>query len=116
MSKERVFVIVKSAFEAVHSWPECPIDEVAFLRHPHRHIFHVTVKIEVSHDDRDVEFIVFKRKVNEYLEAFYSGKDIGRESCEMIAKEIISYFSEKYSIHSVSVFEDNENGAEVVCG
>ena len=36
-------------------------DDVSFLGYKHRHIFHFKVWIEVFHDDRDIEFIQFKR-------------------------------------------------------
>ena len=36
-------------------------DDVSFLGIPHRHIFHFRVRIEVFHNDRDIEFIQFKR-------------------------------------------------------
>jgi len=49
-------IIINLEFEATHCWPECPIEEVAFLRSPHRHVFHVQMKRDVAHDDRDVEF------------------------------------------------------------
>ena len=37
------------------------------FRYKHRHIFHFKVWIEVFHDDRDIEFIQFKR----WLENLY---------------------------------------------
>ena len=38
----------------------------------HRHIFYFKVGIEVSHDDRDIEFIPFKR----WLEKLYTEKTL----------------------------------------
>ena len=105
----RTNVIIRTQFEALHAWPNCPIEEVAFLRHPHRHIFHVTVKLPVAHDDRDVEFIVFKRLLEEYLQG--QPMDLGSKSCEMLCIDILAKFE---GITYVSVFEDNENGAEVI--
>ena len=50
----------------------------------------------------------------EYLETKYYNSDartheFGAKSCEMLAKEILKEFDCVY----VSVFEDNENGAEI---
>lgn len=104
------YIVVKTTFEATHHWPECPIEEVAFLRHPHRHIFHTTVKWLVSHTDRDKEFIVQKRLLEDYITQAYARRFLGRKSCEDICMEILTTFPDAAF---VSVHEDNENGAEV---
>lgn len=96
-------------FEALHAWPECDIEEVSFLRHPHRHIFHIKAYKEVVHGDRDCEFIVLKRRISEYLKETYPTHDFGRQSCEMIAMEI----AEKFKCYRVEIFEDGENGGVV---
>ena len=31
------FIEIKTDFEAIHNWPECPFEDVDFLKHPHRH-------------------------------------------------------------------------------
>ena len=70
-------------------------DDVSFLGHPHRHIFHFRVRIEVFHDDRDIEFIQFKR----WLERLYGDSAEGQvlvldhKSCEMIADELYKEIS-----------------------
>ena len=107
------YIIIRTQFEAIHSWPDCPIEEVSFLKNPHRHIFHVEIKIKVSHNNRDVEFIQAKRILNEFLQQTYNEKDIGHLSCEMICEDIQQNFA-GWSSHSISVFEDNENGAEII--
>lgn len=109
-------IIVTIQVEGLHSWPECPIEEVSFLKYPHRHIFFIKAKKNVSHSDRDIEIIQLKRKIQYYLLQKYGigfkarlGCDFGRMSCEMIAEELI----EKFNLNYVSVLEDNENGAEI---
>jgi hypothetical protein len=105
-------IIVKTQFEAIHHWPEAP-DDVDFLRNPHRHIFFVEVIFSVSHGDRELEFFQIKRFIDKYLEAPASLFPV-RSSCEYIAKELLNYLlHNKYSVVSVSIFEDNENGAKV---
>ena len=52
----KTFVVVKTTFSALHAWPECPYEDVAFLRTPHRHVFYVTMKIQTT-EDRELEFI-----------------------------------------------------------
>ena len=105
------FIVIRTQFQAMHRSPECPIEEASFLRYPHSHIFHVEVKIPVTHSDRDKEFIVEKRKLDNFLRLLAGAdKDLGRTSCEDICdkiKEEMGYAS------MISVFEDGENGAEV---
>ena len=101
--------------EGIHKYPAALTDpklkEVEFLGYPHRHIFHFKVSLEVFHNDRDVEFILFKRE----LEALYGNNTLNIDfmSCEMLAEELIGYISEKYPNRDmvVKVYEDNENGA-----
>ncbi len=109
----RRFIYVTEQFEAFHRWKDAP-DEVAFLRSMHRHMFHVKVTIEVKHDDRDIEFIMFKRKVRDFLREKYEMKE-GIGSCEMIAESIIEYLKKEYPGRDVvvEVSEDGENGAIV---
>ena len=102
--------------EGLHCWPDAfkVFPEVNFLSNVHRHNFHITCKKRVQHDDRDVEFIMFKRDVLEHLKEKYYDKrirchDFKTKSCEMLAKELMDKFNLKYC----SVFEDNENGAEI---
>ena len=66
-------IIVKLQVEGVHNWPQASKFEptMEYLEYQHRHMFHIVGKKEVFHDDRDVEFIVFKRKVKKYLEEVY---------------------------------------------
>ena len=89
-------------------------DDVSFLGYKHRHIFHFKVWIEVFHDDRDIEFIQFKR----WLQRLYNQDDVlelNNKSCEMIADELYKVINDKYPNRFVriSVAEDNENGCEM---
>ncbi len=107
---KETFVIIKTQFSAIHSWEKCPIKEVAFLRNKHRHVFHVTMKIKVNHNDRDIEFIQAKNRLNHWLRANWEQQDLGQMSCEMMAETLFTFFSD---VKSVEVMEDNENGAIV---
>ena len=109
-------VIAKIEVDGLHNWPaaQAVFPEVGFLANMHRHKWYITAKKPVYHDDRDVEFIIFGRDIKQWLEHKYYVKearthDFGAKSCEMLAKEIMLQFDCVY----VSVFEDNENGAEV---
>lgn len=101
--------------EGIHKYPAALTDpglkDVEFLGYPHRHIFHFRVSISVTHNDRDIEFILFKRE----LENLYADgtMQMDYKSCEMLAEELITYIAETYPKRKieVSVSEDNENGA-----
>lgn len=109
-----VNIIINTQAEGIHNWPDCFIPEVSFLKHPHRHIFFIVAKKEVTHNDRDIEIIQLKRKIDQYLIDSYAIKGqktlhFGSKSCEMIAEELF----EKFQLSYCSVLEDNENGAEI---
>jgi len=107
------YIWISTSFEGFHKWKDAP-DDVGFLRDLHRHVFHVRLDIEVKHDDRELEFFQVKRQLERYLRTYYHEKvDIG--SCEMIAERIVMWADTKYPGRdiSVSVSEDNENGAIV---
>jgi hypothetical protein len=106
-------VWVRFQKEGIHKYPAALDDpkliDVSFLGHPHRHIFHFKVWIEVFHDDRDVEFILFKR----WLEGLYDGTlELNYNSCEMIADDLHKEVTNKYPRRKIwiSVSEDGENG------
>lgn len=101
------YIIIKTQFEGIHNWPGCNIEEVEFLKYPHRHIFYIELKKEVMHNDRDVEIIKLKREINQWVEK--QGKNLGSFSCEDIAEVLLH----KFKAYSVKVLEDNENGAEI---
>lgn len=103
-------VIVNTSFEATHCWSSCPIEEVSFLRYPHRHIFHVQVKAPVQHNDRDIEFIVLKRQLNGFIREAWEGRHLDTMSCEAMAELLLTEFPE---LTYIRVMEDGENGAEI---
>lgn len=105
--KTKTVVFCKVLFEGVHCWPDCPFDEVDYLRDPHRHIFHITAYKEVFHDDRDIEFIMLKHQVQSFLNEEYPGGLFGAKSCEMLGRELM----EKFDLVQVEVSEDGENGS-----
>lgn len=111
------FIIVRTQYEGIHRYKNAP-KQVEFLRTYHRHIFHIETKIEVFHNDRDLEFIMVKQAINTYFDSFLNRFDVyemGDQSCEMIAENLIKFLKTKYGERkiTVSVFEDNENGAVV---
>jgi len=63
----------------------------------------------VHHLDREVEFILFKRELQELFE----NRNFNNKSCEMICDDIAEYLADKYPgrTYTISVSEDGENGA-----
>ena len=86
-------------------------DDVSFLGYPHRHIFHFKVWISVTHNDRDIEFIQFKR----WLERLYDGGalQLDFKSCEMMSDDLYDAITQVYPGREVwiEVSEDGENGS-----
>ena len=111
-------VIVKTSYEGVHCWPQAP-QEVAYLANPHRHIFHIEAEIEVFHNDRELEFIMIKHKIDRCIGWHLDNNGVwqmGAMSCEQVAEEVLGMLQEEYGTDRrmcVSVFEDNENGCRV---
>ena len=110
--------------EGIHCYPAAATDpalatgdeyDVSFLGTPHRHIFHFRVSIDVFHNDRDIEFIQFKR----WLIALYNGQnsvlELNYKSCEMIADDLYSQIASRYPNRNViiDVSEDGENGCVI---
>jgi len=104
-------VVITTRFEAVHAWYNCPYDDVSYLCYPHRHVFYVTMKFKVSgNNNREMEFIRLKNKVDVFIESAWKNKDLGDVSCEDMCRRLMDAFHPVY----VSVFEDNENGVELM--
>jgi hypothetical protein len=108
--------------EGIHKYPGADTDpklatgdeyDVSFLGYPHRHIFHFKVAIQVFHNDRDIEFIQFKR----WLEnSFRDGvMKLDHKSCEMISDELYLLIANRYPNRDIeiTVSEDGENGATI---
>ena len=128
-AKRQIWVTFRK--EGIHCYPAAATDpmlntndeyNVAFLASPHRHIFHFRVSIDVFHNDRDIEFIQFKR----WCESLYninssnnnnSGSvlELNYKSCEMIADDLYLQIAGRYPGRNITieVSEDGENGCSI---
>ena len=121
-AKRQIWVTFQK--EGIHCYPAAATDpqlatgdefDVSFLASPHRHIFHFGVSIDVFHNDRDIEFIQFKR----WLITLYSGQnsvlELNYKSCEMIADDLYIQIAQRYPNRCViiEVSEDGENGCSI---
>ena len=106
--------------EGIHCYPAASSDpllatgdeyDVSFLGTPHRHIFHFRVWIDVVHNDRDIEFIQFKRWLQKLYES--GTLQLDYKSCEMMADDLYIQIASRYPDRAVwiEVSEDGENGA-----
>jgi len=103
---------VTTTFVGYHLWADAP-DEVSFLRNNHRHLFYVCLEVAVKHLDREVEFFILKKQLNDFIDRHWSEGHFA-SSCEMIAQSILEHFTaQHYHVRRVSVSEDNENGATI---
>ena len=125
MSKAERKIWVTFRKEGIHKYPAAATDpnlctageyDVSFLASPHRHIFYFRVWIDVFHNDRDIEFIQFKR----WLKNLYSNNgivsnpvlELDWKSCEMMADDLYVQIAARYPDRAVwiEVAEDGENG------
>ena len=117
-AQRRIWVTFQK--EGIHCYPAAATDpalktgdeyDVSFLGTPHRHIFHFQMWIDVFHDDRDIEFIQFKR----WLEKLYreGTVQLDYKSCEMMSDDLYLEIAARYPGRAVwiEVSEDGENGA-----
>ena len=117
-AERKIWVTLRK--EGIHCYPAAATDpslatgdeyDVSFLGTPHRHIFHFRVWIDVLHNDRDIEFIQFKR----WLENLYKDGilQLDYKSCEMMADDLYAEIAGRYPDRAVwiEVSEDGENGA-----
>ena len=119
-AQRKIFVQFRK--EGIHCYPAAATDpslatgdeyDVSFLGTPHRHIFHFRVAIDVFHNDRDIEFIQFKR----WLENLYRDGTLQLDfkSCEMMADDLYVQIAARYPERCVTieVSEDGENGCSM---
>ena len=123
MNNDQSMIWVTFRKEGIHMYPAAATDpklatgdeyDVSFLGTPHRHIFHFKVFIQVFQDDRDIEFIQFKR----WLEKCYNDGilELNHKSCEMIARDLNATITARYPGRKtiIDVSEDGENGASLL--
>ena len=122
MQTAKRMIYINFQKEGIHKYPAAATDpnlctageyDVSFLASPHRHIFHFRVSIDVFHNDRDIEFIQFKR----WLENLYRDATLSLDykSCEMMADDLYDQIAARYPDRAIwiDVAEDGENGAYI---
>jgi hypothetical protein len=86
-------------------------EDVRFLGYPHRHLLKYRVSIQVFNEDREIEFIQFKR----WIQSLYGNNILNAnyKSCEMLSDELAAKIHERYPGREMKIemFEDGENGS-----
>jgi len=102
-------IFVTFEFEGEHSYPDAP-DQVKYLRSTHRHLFHVRAEVEVFHNDRELEFHMFKRELKQLYTEY---ERCNHKSCEMMCDDLGDYIMKHYPdrAYNITVSEDGENGS-----
>jgi hypothetical protein len=70
-------------------------------------VFYIAFAKEVTHDDREVEYIHLGHQIEAFLTKY--DHNFGPKSCEMIAREIL----EEFELSGCEVLEDDLGGASV---
>lgn len=112
----KITITIRLNIEGIHSFPDAAklFPDVSYLEYPHRHTFDVECEFEVTHTNRDKEFICTKHEISSYLTSrYYDTKlncnNFGGRSCEMLALELFEHFK----LISSKVGEDGEFFATV---
>lgn len=113
---------VITRFEGLHHWPTAPAPE-EYLQSPHRHEFVVHLDAQVHHGDREIEINNLARWLNGLIPGFATTPaagggpaDYGTQSCEQLARRIITAFTTQYGVDrevTCAVLEDGLHGGTV---
>jgi hypothetical protein len=89
------YISAATQAEGLHHWPGAPEPE-SYLRQPHRHLFTITVRMQVRHSDREIEINAFTRWLHDQLLPSLAASppdggpaDFGTARCEQLAEQIV---------------------------
>lgn len=88
-------------------------DDVSFLANLHRHTVYFYVRVNVLHNDREIEFFQLKR----FCQSIFPGDthNVGSSSMEQLAERLLQELTHRHPNRNweIRVLEDNENGAVI---
>lgn len=104
------YIKIRTQFGGWHHYPNAGMIDprIKFLEHNHHHTFKISVKISVTHLDRELEFFLVKWSLDDYI----NDTQMDYKSCEMIASDILNdhlipkYGRDRY--YEIVVSEDGE--------
>lgn len=107
------YIICKLDVPGFHNWPDAPAG-LEYLSSIHRHVFNITARIPVTHDNRDLEIIQTQNRIHHFLSDRFGNENghmmLGSMSCEMLAKLI----ADTFGCTEVTVQEDGQGGGVYV--
>jgi hypothetical protein len=111
-TKKWIWVTFQKA--GFHRYPEAEtnpnLKDVTYLASRHRHLFKFKVQIQVTHNNRDLEF----HQVLNFCETLFQTKniEIDYKSVEMLADDLYTHLSNAYPNRAmkIEVSEDGECG------
>lgn len=108
MQTPNTLAFVRFTAPGFHCWIDAPEDR-AYLRALHRHLFHIEVRLELFHDERDVEY----HNLLDYARSCFDEENHGGKSCETMARALADMIGAKWPGRwlQVLVDEDGECGA-----
>lgn len=122
LTGQKTFVYCSFQKEGYHYFPGADTNpeyatgdkyDVSHLGTRHFHYFHFKVWVEVTHNNRSIEFIQLRR----WLESLYTdgSLELNHRSCEMLAEELYEKISERYPGMEVriDISEEGINGAYI---
>jgi hypothetical protein len=117
---KKTFVYCTFQKEAYHCFPEAATDpqyatgdeyDVSHLASRHFHYFHFKVWVEVTHANRQIEFIQLRR----WIESLYAKGtlELDHQSCEMLSDALCEKIAERYPGMEIriDVSEEGINGS-----
>lgn len=111
-----VSVMAGFSVTALHNWPGAT-GKRSYLAWPHMHDFSISVRADVSHDDRDIEFHDLRDMLKVVVHGILRESDddthpasFGAQSCETIGRRILDQMP---LVDEVHVDEDGFCGATV---
>lgn len=108
MSKQSSWIEVELYYLAYHGWKQAPKHR-EYLKPDHQHLFKITVRMSVTHGEREVEFHDLRGEVWDKLNLLEAHKLLNN-SCENNAKTIFEALKKDYPKHSISVVFAEEGG------
>ena len=117
---KKTFVYTTFQKEAYHRFPEADQDpqyatgdeyDVSHLALRHMHYFNFKVWVEVTHANRQIEFIQLRR----WIESLYASNmlELDHQSCEMLSDALYQKLTERYPNMEIriDISEEGINGS-----
>lgn len=114
MSEQSSWIEVELYYLAYHGWKQAPPHR-EYLKPDHQHLFKITVRMSVTHGERQVEFHDLRDRVWEMLKNFDKNKLLNN-SCENNARNIFVALKQIYKKHLISVVFAEEGGLKGAYG